>query len=76
MAVHLAQTGLIQEMYDEPPPEISPGDLPSGLASEIATPATVQEALSGPYAKVWLAAMRGEGDGLCAAGTFEGVGGS
>ena len=40
IAVHLAQTGLIREMYDDPPPEISPGDLPPGLVSEIATPAT------------------------------------
>lgn len=46
-------------------PDISPDDLPTELEHEL-----VEEALSGPHAKLWKHAMRGDLGGHLDTGTF------
>ena len=71
MTIRRAQEDILRAIYDEHAPDISPDDLPAVLARELAVPLTVEEALSGPYAKLWAHAMRGEFGGLLETGTFE-----
>ena len=69
--IRRAQEDILRAVYDEPAPDISPDDLPAVLVHELAAPLTVEEALSGPYAKLWKHAMRGELGGHLDTGTFE-----
>ena len=69
--IRRAQEDILRAVYDEPAPDISPDDLPAVPVHELAAPLTVEEALSGPYAKLWKHAMRGELGGHLDTGTFE-----
>eukprot|EP00903_Cladosiphon_okamuranus_P018790 g17286.t1 len=69
--IRRAQEDILRAVYDEPAPDISPDDLPAVPVHELAAPLTVEEALSGPYAKIWKHAMRGELGGHLDTGTFE-----
>eukprot|EP00752_Nemacystus_decipiens_P018505 g16591.t1 len=69
--IRRSQEDILRAVYDEPAPDISPDDLPAVPVHELAAPLTVEEALSGPYAKLWKHAMRGELGGHLDTGTFE-----
>ena len=61
----MAQQDVIRVVSDEPSPDISPNDLPCGLAREMLVPTSVEEAVFGPHGKKWKAmAMRGIWGGI------------
>ena len=71
MTLRQLQEDAIHVVFDEPAPDISPDDLPPGLASDLEVPDTYEQAIASLYAKLWKWAMRGEFGGHLKVGTFQ-----